>query len=109
MKDEGHSEDLLVRYLLGQLGESEQERVEQTYLADQDWQERLAIAEDELIDDYVHGTLAAAGRAAFEKHFLNSPRRHERVAFARAWQQLTRATPSVPAALRPPEIGRAHV
>jgi len=103
LKHEGDSEDLLVRYLLGQLGESEQEHVEQTYLADQDWQERLAIAEDELIDDYVGGKLGATDRAAFEKHFLNSPHRHERVAFARAWQQLTRATPSVsPAALPSP-------
>ncbi|MFL6274111.1 MAG: hypothetical protein ACJ74G_02795 [Blastocatellia bacterium] len=102
MKHEGHSEDLLVRYLLGQLAESAQEHVEQTYLADQEWQGRLAIAEDDLIDDYVGGALGAADRAAFEKHFLNSPRRHERVAFARAWQQLTGAPPPSPAALPSP-------
>ncbi|HKP12406.1 MAG TPA: hypothetical protein VJZ91_09865 [Blastocatellia bacterium] len=102
MKHEDYNQELLVRYLLGHLDEPEQERVERAYLADADWQERLAIAEDELIDDYIHGTLPAADRAAFETHFLNSPRRHERVMFARAWQQyVSKASPARPAETRP--------
>lgn len=102
MKHDDDNEDLLVGYLLGQLSVSEQERIEQAYIADADLQERLAVVEDELIDDYVGGRLAATERAAFEAHFLNSPRRHERLAFARAWQQLVSALPTaLPAEPRP--------
>jgi hypothetical protein len=105
LKHKDDSQDLPMRYLLGQLSESEQERIEQTYLADESWQERLAVAEDDLIDDYVRGRLGASDRTAFESHFLNSPRRHERVAFARALQQLTRPTPAV-ALVAPPSPWR---
>lgn len=102
MKHDDDNEDLLARYLLGQLSVSEQERIEQAYIADAGLQERLAVVEDELIDNYACGRLAAAERADFEKHFLNSPRRHERVAFARAWQQLVSAAPpALPAESRP--------
>lgn len=100
LKDADHNEDLLVRYLLGQLSEAEQERVEQSYLADEEWQQRLALAEDDLIDDYVLGTLRATERAAFEEHFLASPRRRERVAFARVWRQWVNAA-APPATPRP--------
>jgi hypothetical protein len=98
-----NNEDLLARYLLGQLREPEQERIEQAYLADAEWQERLTVAEDELIDGYVRGTLAEEARRAFEKHFLNVPRRRERIAFAKALQQLVSEAPPVfPAASRWP-------
>jgi hypothetical protein len=96
------NEALLARYLLGQLSAPEQERIEQDYVADAGLQERLDLVEDDLIDGYVRGRLAAADRAAFEEHFLNSPRRRERLAFARAWQQFVSALPpSLPATPHP--------
>lgn len=86
-------EKQLVRYLLGQLGPDEQARIEELYLADPDIHEELRAVERDLIDQYVHGALA--DRAAFEAHFLTSPRRRERVEFARALMQSLSPAPVV--------------
>lgn len=82
----------LARYLLGQLTQDEQARVEEQYLADPDIHEELRAAERELIDQYVSGDLA--DRTAFEAHFLTSPGRRERVAFARALRQALSRSPA---------------
>lgn len=107
MKHDNNNQDLLVRYLLGRLDETQQEQVERAHLTDAKWQDHLAIAEDELIDNYVRGALSADDHAAFEAHFLNSPRRHDRVAFARAWQQYVKDSPAQPAESQTVAAGRS--
>lgn len=76
---------MLVRYLLGEVSEEEQERTEQLYLSDPNFYEQLLIAEDDLIDAYAEGALPESRRASFEEHFLRSPERRARVGFATAW------------------------
>jgi hypothetical protein len=63
----------LRRYLLGQLGEEDTERLDRRLLADGDAFAELEAAQDDLIEDYLDGTLDAEERAAFEAHFLASP------------------------------------
>jgi hypothetical protein len=77
-------EELLVRYLLGELPAGERTRLEEDYFAEAGAFERLLAAEDELIDDYVRGGLNARERELFESRFLTNDRRRERVEFARA-------------------------
>lgn len=77
-------DEQLVRYLLGELPEEEQSRLEELYFADPELYERLVAAKEELIDDYVRGRLAGRMLARFEGHFLASPERRRRVETARA-------------------------
>lgn len=85
MKDVADNDELLTRYLLGDLGGEEQEEVEQRYISDPAFYEQLLAVEDELIDSYAEGALSQKQRASFESHFMRSPERQTRVGFAEAW------------------------
>src|SRR5262245_22675175 len=74
----------LSRYLLGEVPEDERAEIEDAYLSDADAFDELLVAEDELIDAYVRGTLSRKDSELFERNFLSSPTRRERVKTARA-------------------------
>jgi hypothetical protein len=76
-------DDQLIRYLLGVLPDAKTERLDEQSLIDDDCADRLKLAEDDLIDAYVSGTLTGELRERFESSYLASPRRREKVAFAR--------------------------
>jgi hypothetical protein len=82
MKRGTNDEERLTRYLLGRMDPEEQALVEERYLADPAFHEELRATERDLIDRYVHGEIAEPD--AFERHFLSSPTRRQRVEFARA-------------------------
>ena len=63
------SDDLMKRYLLGDVSDEEQIRLEECYFVDDDVFEQLSALEDELIDDYVRGELAEPQRNQFELSF----------------------------------------
>jgi hypothetical protein len=76
------TDDLLIRYLLGELQEAERMQVaERTFLDDEVF-DRLIEAENDLIDRYATGELTGAERELFEKTVL--PRKPMRVVFAGA-------------------------
>jgi hypothetical protein len=75
---------LLTRYLLGELTEEEQERVEQRYFADADYLEALRSVESDLTDRYIRRELTGTAREHFEREFLGSPAGRKRVLFADA-------------------------
>lgn len=76
-----------VQYLLGELTEADQTRLEERFFQDPALSEVLSEIEDDLIDQYVRGDLSARERERFEHHFLVSERRHTKVEFARSWLQ----------------------
>jgi hypothetical protein len=76
-------ENLLRRYLLGQLPEAEQEALESQFFADAERLDEVWALENQLIDEYVRERLAQPERAQFEQSYLVSPRHRERVALAR--------------------------
>jgi hypothetical protein len=77
----------MVKYLLDEMSEEEEERFETDYFADDDLFERLQIVKAELADAYAHGQLDASQRERFERRFLNSPSRRKHVVFAQALKQ----------------------
>ena len=89
MRSERVEETLLIRYLLGNLTEEEQVRVEDQAFADPEYLGALQGAETDLIDAYVRGELPQTDRRAFEGRFLLSPDRRRRVEFARAFATVT--------------------
>jgi len=79
-------DDLLVRYLLGELSEADAERLDEQSVVDDDFAARLRLVEDDLVDAYASGRLTGERRKRFEGHYLASPRRRERSSFARRLQ-----------------------
>jgi hypothetical protein len=84
MKSQANNETVIIRYLLGDLPEEEAQRFERSFLQDEGLFQQLDELEEELIDDYVTGALSADKHGAFEKYFLQSPERRDKVQFARA-------------------------
>ena len=73
-----------IEYLLGNLPEAEQVRVEDRAFTDAEYLNALEASESDLIDTYVRGGLSPADRRAFERQFLTSPNRRRKVEFAKA-------------------------
>jgi CHAT domain-containing protein len=71
-------------YLLGQMAAGEELQIEEKLVTDDDYFERLEVAEDELIDDYARGDLNRRERKQFEKHFLVTPERRSKLRLAKA-------------------------
>ncbi len=67
------NDQLVIRYLLGEASQQEQNQIEEQFFADDDFFEHLLAVEDELIDCYLRSELAPREREQFEKHFLASP------------------------------------
>ena len=78
------SDQVMTRYLLGELSESEQAALEEKYFTDPRVFDQVLKAESELVDNYVRGRLSTQTRERFEQSFLIHPRRRERVKFAEA-------------------------
>ena len=76
-------QELLVRYLLGELPETERVELEQLCLESDEVFDLVEAVEAELADDYVRGTLAGRRRKEFEKHLVNTPGRAEQVHLAK--------------------------
>lgn len=84
----GADDDRLInRYLLGELSEDEQSRVEERLFADSLFFWKIESACNELIDDYLRGTLAGHERQRFETYFITSPSRRQRVESVRMLNQ----------------------
>ncbi|MFH1573965.1 MAG: hypothetical protein ABIG68_08265 [Acidobacteriota bacterium] len=71
-------------YLLGDLTHETQEELERKLMTDDDFHQQILMAEDDLVDEYLSGQLAASQRQRFEEHFLRSPERQQKLRFARA-------------------------
>src|SRR5262245_4908925 len=78
------NEELIARYLLGDLPDEEQARLEDRAFSDRDYMRNIVAVESDLIDEYVRGGLSDSERLRFERRFLVSAERQRKVEFARA-------------------------
>ena len=81
------------RYLLGQLPDSEQQKVEERLLSEDDLFEELEVTEDELIEEYVAGQLSREERQWLEQNLLASSEGKRKHRFAVAFNDLVAPTP----------------
>jgi hypothetical protein len=88
-------EELIARYLLGELPEEQQIEIEDRAFSDQEYRQSITAVENDLIDEYVRKELSVSQRRRFEDRFLASADRRRRVEFARA---LTTVISEAPAA-----------
>jgi hypothetical protein len=83
LKSELDNEELVKRFLLGALSESERAEVEDRFLANDPFFQGILIGEDDLMDAYVRNELPTAERAIFERCCLSTELRRQRIEFAR--------------------------
>jgi len=85
----------LRRYLLGLLGEADEERLELRLLTDEGFVEEFDTVVDEITDQYVGNELGADERKRVEQYFLTSKERQQKVQFADELMQRAAAERSV--------------
>src|SRR5262245_5237986 len=78
------TDDLLIRFLLGELGDAERIQVAGRSFLDDDLFDRLLEAENDLVDRYVKGELTSRERELFEQGVLHREPIRQKVAFARS-------------------------
>jgi hypothetical protein len=69
------------QYLLGQLTEADEERVELRLMSDRAFSEEFDIVVDEIATRYVKGHFTGDEKTQVEQYFLRSPERREKVQF----------------------------
>jgi len=77
-----NQENEVKKYLLGQLEEADEERLELRLLTDPAFSEEFDTIVDELADEYVANELQGEERKRVEQHFLISTERRNKVKFA---------------------------
>ena len=82
----------LKEYLLGNLAHEPQQRLEQQLMTDDECYQELALAEDDLIDEYARNQLSSHEKARFEDHFLCSDERRQKLNFAGALKDYIETT-----------------
>jgi CHAT domain-containing protein len=80
-------EQKLRQYLLGQLTEAEEEKIELRLLTEPDFVEEYDIIVDEIIDDFIGGKFEGADLKQVEEYFFNSDDRRKKLKFALALQR----------------------
>jgi hypothetical protein len=73
------------QYLLQELEEEEQKRVEEKMMTDDAFFEEITFAEDELVEEYTRGALGGVERKKFEHAFLTTPEGRLDVTFNKAF------------------------
>lgn len=74
-------EELMVRYLLGEVTEEERTQVEERFLSDRDYFEQLLALEEALVDQYATGNLPVSKVESFDNSSVSQ--RRENVEFTR--------------------------
>ena len=69
------------RYLLGQLEDEEQQKIEDRLMTENDLFEELEISKGEIVEEYCAGELTTKERDWLEQHFLASPEGQRRRTF----------------------------
>jgi len=104
MRSERDDEKLMVQYLLGNLSEEEQVRIEDRAFSDSNYMGALEAAEADLIDAYVRNELPQPERRGFERRFLISPQRRSKVEFARDLARIAEASKTAGAVPARPSV-----
>src|SRR5688500_5080039 len=88
MTTETYSVQTIRDYLLGQLPESETERLDELTITDDQCAERVRAVEHDLVDAFARGELAGVGLEQFRSRYLTTPQRRDTTRFAEALQSL---------------------
>jgi hypothetical protein len=83
MKDIERERLLIRQYLLGELDQNDQEKLEQRVITNPDYKEEVLITEEELLEEFVNGTLPVRELESFNRMY-SSPAQQRKVKIAQA-------------------------
>jgi hypothetical protein len=89
-----YNKEITQSYLLGTLSEDQTLRLDELSIIDDDFNGFLRNAENDLVDAYVNGSLDEPTSKRFESFYLATPKRRQKVAFARTFHQRTDRDPT---------------
>ena len=84
-----YDDELLTRYLLGELPAEQAEKLDELSVADDAFVWRLSGVENDLVDGYVRGELRGETLKRFRSFYLSTPKRQQKVEFAIGLRALT--------------------
>lgn len=84
-----YKDQTIIDYLLGSLPEAEIERLDELSITDDEFAARLQAIENDLVDSFVRSELSGETLDKFRSHYMSSPKRREKVAFARGLQKIS--------------------
>lgn len=84
MKDELVTGAEIRRFLLGDVGDDMRERIESLFISDPASRERILIAENELIEDYLEDSLTASDKARFLAQYRHTPHQRRKLRIAKS-------------------------
>jgi anti-sigma-K factor RskA len=85
-----HDHDVTRRYLLGQLTDDEEQKLEERLLSEDDFFQEVELTKDELAQEYASGELSGKERQWLQENFLASPEGKQRHEFAKIFDQYVR-------------------
>ena len=80
-----HDHEITRRYLLGQLTDAEEQKLEERLLVEDDFLQEVELTKDELTQEYASGELTTKERQWLQKNFLASPEGKQRHEFAKTF------------------------
>ncbi len=84
---EGTNKQAIIAYLLGRMDPVTKERFEDRYFADSALFDQIDVVEQELLEQFLDGTLPYKQRAQMKKQLRNNPHRRKRMEVLRALQE----------------------
>lgn len=81
------------QFLLGELTEKDREELEQLVLLEGGLRDKLLMAEDDLIEEYLEGSLAAEEREKFLRQFLSIPHQRNKLRIAKSLRRFALGQP----------------
>lgn len=85
-----HDHEITRRYLLGQLTDDEEQKLEERLLSQDDFFQEVELTKDELAQEYASGELTAKERKWLQENFLASPEGKQRHEFAKTFDSYVR-------------------
>jgi len=79
------------RFLLGAVDDSERQQIEKLFIIDPEAKETILVAEDELVEDYLEGSLSESETAGFLEQYAYEPRQRRKLRIARSITEYARA------------------
>jgi hypothetical protein len=83
MEQQQYDDQSIIRYLLEDLSEEEQSKIEEKCFSDNEFFEYTEMVEGKLIDDYLQKKLCGADEEKFERRFLVFTRKRKEVEFTK--------------------------
>ncbi len=79
------------QFLLGAVDDSERKQIESRFMIDPEINETILIAEDELVEDYLEGSLSESETVRFLERYADGPRQQRKLRIAASLKEYARA------------------